>query len=134
MILDLDYRTWEIPNTDGATLDIRPLEIGPYQKIISMLASNTAEKDGDAAQIGMRNMSKPELMKLSLEIIPLHCQNLKGLKVKQAGAIRDLTIDELTKQGACAVICFQILTQLFAISALSKEESEAVKKQEASLS
>lgn len=126
MIIDLDFTTFEIPDTD-ATIDVKPLSVEAYQKILKIMASVSG--DGmDATQLGLQQLGSPEVATIAKDILPKFTANLKGIRIKQNGTETEATVEDLTKHGAFLQLCFTILIHLFTISGMKKEEGTKIKK------
>ncbi len=157
MLIDLDFRVYEHtspkPKLDengekilddggnvvneevksGLVVEIKPLEdYALYQRVLSFLQegnispNQTTEERVEIAAEKMKSDRWPEMFK---EVLPPHCQNLTGAKVKQKGDIRDATITDLYTISSFFTIAVQIFMQIFIISALPDEEKQNLKKQ-----
>ena len=129
MLLDLDYQKFQIANTE-ASIEIKPLSVDAYQKLIRLLSSmGLSGMDEDSAvEDGLKRLGDEKLLSLIQEIIPSHCTNLKGVELKESGAIREAKIEDLIQYGACIQFFFPVLMQLFSISTLSAEQEKDAKK------
>jgi len=129
MLLNIDYQTFEIPGGD-ATIDIKPLEVNAYQKLIRLISDiGIADvKEEAAIAEGLKRLGDEKLLSIIQEIIPDHCQNLKGVEIQENSSKRIASIEDLIKYGASIQFFFPVLLQLFAISTLSAKETDVLKK------
>ena len=125
MLINLDYDTFEIPETD-ATIEVRPLNVVSYQKILKVMAG--VGEIGDSVSAGLEQLSNPKILEIASEVLPNFTKNLKGIQIQQDGNIVDATVADLIKHGAFLQMCFQILLHLFTISGIKKEDEQKIKK------
>lgn len=136
MLVNLDYQECEIQ--EDITIEVKPLETLAYQKVMGFLKDNgflNSEKldEKTKGKKAQEAFSKPEVFKLMQEILPDHCQNLKGVRVKLGGEERDATIEDLVKHGAFMTLCINILVKVFTTSSLTPKEIDSVKKDQPAL-
>ena len=130
MLVVLDYQHFDFE--DGFSLDMKPLNVADFQKILSHMKGFNFRGDSDdmdmAISMGFEQLADANLAKLSKEIIPAYCQSLKGIQAQENGVVRDCVVDDLTNQGAFLPVCLKIIMKLFTISSLTEQEIEDVKK------
>jgi len=125
MLIDLDYSTFEIPDTD-AKIQVKSLSVEAYQKILGVMAK--METTGDDVQSGLVQLSNPEVLLVAKEILPGFTKDLTGIQIKENGKTVDATTDDLLKHGAFLQMCFTIIMHLFTISGVKQEDVKKVKK------
>ena len=131
----LGYETYNISvGAEDSTfnIDLAPLEIQDFQKLLKYIASaNKNASEEEAAQEGLEKMSDDKLKTLFKEFLPKYCQNIQGIDIivkKEPKETRNATIEDLLKYGIFFTYSFNILVKLFSISSLAKEEEMAIKK------
>jgi len=125
MLVNLDYEQFEIQ--DGVTIDIKPLNVGHYQKVLKYISRLGVVSEDDPEK-GVAQFSDPEVAILIETLIPIYSQNLKGIELKEKGATRAATVKDLTKHAAFMPMCFTIMIQIFTISSIKEDESKQIKK------
>lgn len=134
MLVSLDYKEVKVGN-DDVTVEIKPLSVGAYQDILKILHGIISKSSGsnlseeEVRDLGIAQMSNPELIEVCKKTFPEHVRNLKGIQLQENGEVRDATIEDLFRYGALIDYCISILTTLFQESNLSKKEEKDLKKQ-----
>lgn len=128
MYVDLDYRQFDLG--DGASIEIKPLNSDTYQKMLTFMTNSSisSDMDDEAIASATKYLTDPDFLIIVNEIIPEHCRNLSGITIKQDGAERAATINDLLKIGAFLTTRMNIAMKLFNISTLTEGEKSDVKK------
>lgn len=134
--VDLDWQKYDIEidgKETGVTVDVRPFEFSAYQEMVVIFqtlagADINAMDDTEKQNAGVRLMGDQRFSEFLKKQLPRHAQNVVGMDVKVDGARRAATVDDLATYAAFMSFAMAIFNRISAISALSKEEEDAIKK------
>ena len=119
MLIDLDFRPFELPGLAGVTVDVRPLQVGAYQDALRVLQPH--QKEGGANAYAM--MADGAFLDVAKRIFPEHVRNLSGIELRVNGETRAAKVEDLYSHGALFPTALGIMAHLLAISMLSETEA-----------
>jgi len=113
----IGWREVEVPFEDDiVTVEIRPLT-REAMMIVTPLLVEAEGKDNDKS---FMLLSTFKMQEISEKIFPDHVRNIKGFTINGNAP----TIEIITKESVFARLTVDILTKLFAISTLTKDEEK----------
>ena len=119
MLIDLDFRQFELPGLSGATVDVRPLQVAAYQDALRVLQPH--QREGGANTYAM--MADSAFLEAAKRIFPEHVRNLAGIDLRVNGETRAAKVDDLYSHGALFPVALGVMAHLLAISMLTETEA-----------
>jgi len=116
MHINLDYEDYEVPGFEGVLIKLKALEVQDFQLVFTLI-----EKLQSADSNGTALMADPETRKVCSEVLPKYCSELRGITLRESGADREATVEDLTKYGDFLTLCVTVLTKLISSSALEED-------------
>lgn len=132
--LNLDWRQYAVPGVDGLVVDVRPLEVWAYQKVLAAVASvNKADaREGEtpeqhsarAAAEQLTRLTQTDIGALAKDVFAKHLRNPRGLTIRINGSERSVEIDDLHIHASLMMPAIFILAHLLTISVLTGAEEK----------
>ena len=119
MLIDLDFRPFALPGLSGATVDVRPLQVGAQQDALRVLQPH--QKEGGTNLYEM--MADTAFSEAAKRIFPDHVRNLTGIDLRVNGETRAAKVDDLYAYGPLLPTALAVMAHLLAISMLSETEA-----------
>ena len=133
MLFDISEKIINIKNEDGtdsgATVKVKPLNVGDYQRLITLIKSfavddSTEKSESQAAIDGLDKLSDEKVSGIIKELLPKYCYDLKGVEVRDESGIRNATMDDFEKYGALYALGFKLLIELITVSTSSGDDKK----------
>lgn len=127
MLLNLDYEQINFPSIEGATIEIKPLDVQTFQKIIPIIKETNSSDN--VQEVGLTQMSSPKMIKLINDTLPRFTRNLQGVQVKKNNEVSEASIQDLMQVGSMLPNLFALLMKLVTFSQLTEEQEKKVENQ-----
>jgi len=127
MLINLDYIKCDLETFEGVSISLKPLDVQSYQKLIKLVSSMGILSETDI-DFSIENFSKPDLLKISKELIPKFSENLAGIQIQQDGEEREAVVEDLFNHSALLPLNLTILFKLFTLSQISADDVVETKK------
>lgn len=133
MLFDISEKILQIKDEDGketgATVKMKPLSVGDYQKLLTVVKSfanfNTEGKtESQAAIDGLERLSDDKVAGVIKEMLPKYCYDLAGIEVKDSNGVRNATIEDVITYGAFYSVAFKILIELITVSTATDDDKK----------
>ena len=120
------WRDYAVPGDGGISVELRPLDLGGYLRLLALLQTEDGGPVDAAAGMARarRMIAHPDLAAAAADVIPRHVRNIRGITVSaDGGDSAPLAPADLVTYGAPLFhVLLPILIQLFVISQLSPED------------
>ena len=124
MLIDLDYREFEVPGFASAKVDVRPLSVEAYQACLRVVTRTMGDENWtDNGKRAMSLVVDAETLAVAKQVLPLHARNLVGISVREKGETRQAAVEDLTDRAPLFGVGLTILAHLISISGLTEQES-----------
>ena len=118
MEISLGWRRVDLKDLPDISVELRPLKVWAFQKLIASQAGNSDGKSQEA-------LDGLTMLEVAKEIFPEHVRAVKGIVVsRDDGESSDVTLEDLTTETQLITVSAAILSQLFEISQLTEMEQK----------
>ena len=124
MHIDLDWRQYDVPDWDGVTCSVRPLEAWAYQQAMRVLQKHTGgNEEGQEKTANLAFFADESTRSTAESVLKDHVRALAGIDLKIDGAMRPASVPDLAKYGPLFPLALIVMAHLLAISVITETEA-----------